>query len=103
MRASSVRGGILVGAGILMLVPLVGEAMAQPWPNRTINAVVPFGPGTSIEAAARPIFEQMSRALGQPIIVEHRPGAGGTTGATAVARATPDGHTLLVYSSSFSI
>ena len=77
--------------------------MAQSWPSRTINAVVPFGPGTSIEAAARPIFEQMARALGQPIIIEHRPGAGGTTGAAAVARATPDGHTLLVYSSSFAI
>jgi tripartite-type tricarboxylate transporter receptor subunit TctC len=65
--------------------------------------VVPFGPGTAIETAARPIFEEMARHLGQAIIIEHRPGAGGTTGAAAVARAAPDGHTLLVYSSSFSI
>ena len=88
---------------IAILVAGACAAVAQTWPSRTITAVVPFGPGTSIEAAARPLFEQMARDLGQPIIIEHRPGAGGTTGAAAVARAAPDGHTLLVYSSSFSI
>lgn len=84
-------------------IALSGSAVAQTWPSRTITAVVPFGPGTAIETAARPIFEEMARVLGQPIVIEHRPGAGGTTGAAAVARATPDGHTLLVYSSSFAI
>jgi tripartite-type tricarboxylate transporter receptor subunit TctC len=102
MGASITRRALL-GAPSVLVLPLIGVATAQSWPSRTINAVVPFGPGTSIEAAARPIFEQMASALGQPIIIEHRPGAGGTTGATAVARATPDGHTLLVYSSSFAI
>lgn len=102
MSATITRRALL-GAPSILVVPLIGAARAQSWPSRTVNAVVPFGPGTSIEAAARPIFEQMARALGQPIIIEHRPGAGGTTGATAVARATPDGHTLLVYSSSFAI
>jgi tripartite-type tricarboxylate transporter receptor subunit TctC len=86
-----------------LVAAAAGTAFGQTWPSRTITAVVPFGPGTSIEAAARPLFEQMARDLGQPIIIEHRPGAGGTTGAGAVARAAPDGHTLLVYSSSFSI
>jgi tripartite-type tricarboxylate transporter receptor subunit TctC len=90
-------------AACAVLAALSTAAAAQTWPTRTITAVVPFGPGTAIEAAARPIFEQMARELGQPIVIEHRPGAGGTTGAAAVARAAPDGHTILVYSSSFSI
>jgi tripartite-type tricarboxylate transporter receptor subunit TctC len=101
--SASITRRALFGALSASSILLTGEALAQSWPSRTINAVVPFGPGTSIEAAARPIFEQMARALGQPIIIEHRPGAGGTTGAAAVARAAPDGHTLLVYSSSFAI
>ena len=94
---------ILAAIAMTLVIAAAGPSIAQSWPTRTITAVVPFGPGTSIEAAARPLFEQMARELGQPIIVEHRPGAGGTTGAAAVARATPDGHTLLVYSSSFAI
>ncbi len=79
------------------------HAVAQGWPARTITAISPFGPGTSLEAAARPVFEQMSRDLGQPIVIEHRPGAGSTTGSAAVARAAPDGYTLLLQSSTFAI
>ncbi len=97
------QGMIAAGVAVSLLTISPLPLIAQSWPTRTITAVVPFGPGTSIEAAARPLFEQMARELGQPIIVEHRPGAGGTTGAAAVARAVPDGNTLLVYSSSFSI
>ena len=76
---------------------------AQTYPWRTITAVVPFGPGTSIETSGRLILEQIAKSLGQPIVVENRAGAGGTTAAAAVARAEPDGHTLLLFSSSFSI
>lgn len=79
------------------------SAIAQTFPSRTITAIVPFGPGTSIETSGRLVLEQMSKSLGQPIVVENRPGAGGTTAAAAVARAQPDGHTLLMFSSSFSI
>jgi tripartite-type tricarboxylate transporter receptor subunit TctC len=93
----------LLSAALLILSAGPLAAQTPAWPGRTITAVVPFGPGTAIEAAARPLFEQMAKELGQPIVIEHRPGAGGTTGAAAVARAAPDGHTLLVYSSSFSI
>jgi tripartite-type tricarboxylate transporter receptor subunit TctC len=78
-------------------------AGAQQYPNKTITAISPFGPGTSLEAAARPVFEWMSRDLGQAIVVEHRPGAGSTTGSAAAARAAPDGYTLLLQSSTFAI
>jgi tripartite-type tricarboxylate transporter receptor subunit TctC len=79
------------------------EALAQQWPSKAITAISPFGAGTSLEAAARPVFEQMSRDLGQPIVIELRPGAGSTTGSAAAARATPDGYTLLLQSSTFAI
>ena len=90
----------LVVAICLLAAP---NADAQSFPSRTITAVVPFGPGTSIETSGRLVLEQMAKGLGQSIVVENRPGAGGTTAAASVARAQPDGHTLLLFSSSFSI
>ena len=90
-------------AGAVVLVTLASTAHTQSWPSKTIIAVVPFGPGTSIEAAGRPVLEQLSKQLGQSIVVENRPGAGGVTGAAAVARAEPDGHTILMFSSTLSI
>ena len=86
-----------------LLLGTATNAAAQSFPSRTITAIVPFGPGTSIETTGRLVLEQMSKSLGQAIVVENRPGAGGTIAATAVARAQPDGHTLLLFSTSFSI
>lgn len=92
-----------VAACLFSLIATVATAVCQPYPTRTITAVMPFGPGTSIETSGRVVLEQVSKALGQPIVVENRPGAGGTTAAAGVARSEPDGHTLLMFSSSFSI
>ncbi len=78
------------------------QAHAQAWPNRTITAVIPFAPGNANDIVGRIVLDQLSKQLGQTIIVENRAGGGGTIGVTAVARATPDGHTMLVHSSSFS-
>ena len=84
-----------------LALPITADrAVAQSWPSRTITAVVPFGPGTSIEAVGRPMLEQLSRLLGQPIVIENRPGANGSVGVEAVARAKPDGYTLLFASNS---
>ena len=95
---------VLTAATVLMCAATwTSPVMAQQWPMKTITAISPFGPGTSLEAAARPVFEQMARELGQSIVVEHRPGAGSTTGSAAAARATPDGYTLLLQSSTFAI
>ena len=74
-----------------------GAASAQEWPARAVTVVVPLGAGTASDVAARVVFEQVGRQVGQTFVIENRPGAGGTTGANAVARAAPDGTTILAY------
>jgi tripartite-type tricarboxylate transporter receptor subunit TctC len=79
-------------------------AHAQPaWPSRTIRVIVPFSAGSGTDTASRPVLAEMSKLLGQSIVVENRPGAGGTIGMQAVAQAEPDGYTLLVHSNSFTV
>jgi tripartite-type tricarboxylate transporter receptor subunit TctC len=86
-----------IGASILLLV-VGSETSAQPqgYPNRTIKLIVPFGSGGPTDLAARLAAQVMQSALGQSVVVENRPGAGGATGTKAVAGADPDGHTLLL-------
>jgi len=74
-------------------------AVAQDFPDRPVTIVVPYSPG-STDTMARSLAEDMSSALGQPVVVESRPGAGGTVGATEVVNADPDGYTLLMAVSS---
>ena len=69
---------------------------AQAWPSKTIKLVVPFPPGGSTDLLARRLGEKLSVALGQPVVVENKPGAGGTTGADGVAKSPADGYTLLM-------
>ena len=71
-------------------------AAAQAWPTKPVTLVVPFPPGGSSDALARALTVPLSQSLGQPVIVESRPGAGATIGADYVAKAKPDGHTLLM-------
>ena len=78
----------------LALMPNI--AHAQDWPTRPIQIIVSSGAGGTADILARMIGEQLSPALGQPVIVENWPGAGGHVGAAAVARAKPDGYTLLM-------
>jgi tripartite-type tricarboxylate transporter receptor subunit TctC len=68
------------------------------WPDKPIRIIVPFTAGSGTDIVARIIAEPMSRSLGQPIVIENRPGAGGTLGAAQVAKSAPDGYTLLVHS-----
>ena len=79
------------------------QALAQAWPSKPIRAMIPFGVGSAVDVVPRIVFDQMSKQLGQPIVVENRGGAGGTIGASLVAKAEPDGHTILVHSSAHTI
>jgi tripartite-type tricarboxylate transporter receptor subunit TctC len=85
--------------GLLALAALLtatAAAMAQTYPSRPITVVVPFPPGASNDALARITRDSLSEILGQPIVIENRPGAAGSTGAGSVASAAPDGYTLLI-------
>ncbi len=79
------------------IVATVSPARAQDWPQRPITVIVPLGAGSASDLIARVVMEQVGRQLGQPVVVENRPGAGGTIGAGAVAKSAPDGYTILVY------
>src|SRR5262245_45607724 len=71
------------------------SAQAQDYPARQIHLIVPLPPGGGVDAVARPIAQKLSEALGQQVIIENKPGASGTLGAQVVAKAQPDGYTLL--------
>jgi tripartite-type tricarboxylate transporter receptor subunit TctC len=88
---------VLAGAAALALP---GVAQAQPWPSQPIRIIVPYPPGGSNDVMGRYLSERLSPVLGQPIVTENRPGAGGNLGAEAVARSAPDGHSWAVVSNS---
>ncbi|OZI63455.1 Bug family tripartite tricarboxylate transporter substrate binding protein [Bordetella genomosp. 11] len=86
----------LRAAALWVLSAMAGTAVAATnFPNHPLRMIVPFTPGGGADLTARMIAEPLGKLLGQPVIVENKPGAGGTLGATQVARATPDGYTLL--------
>jgi tripartite-type tricarboxylate transporter receptor subunit TctC len=73
------------------------------WPTKPIRAIVPFTAGSGTDVIAHVVLDQLSIQFGQSIVVENRTGAGGTIGAAAVAKADPDGYTILVNSSALTI
>ncbi len=75
---------------------VTGLAHAQAWPSKTITVVVPFPPGGTTDVLARAVATKLSTNVGQPVIVENKPGAGATLGAAQVAKSTADGYTLLM-------
>jgi tripartite-type tricarboxylate transporter receptor subunit TctC len=80
---------------LLLLLCFVFPAHAQTWPSQPIRLVVPFAPGGGSDIIARSINEALSKQLGQPVVIDNRPGAGATIGADIVAKSNPDGYTVL--------
>jgi tripartite-type tricarboxylate transporter receptor subunit TctC len=85
---------LFVSVTVLALATVV--ARAQDYPARPVTLIVPFAPGASVDTIGRMVGQKLSERLGKPVIVENRPGAGSATGTIAVARAAPDGYTLLL-------
>jgi tripartite-type tricarboxylate transporter receptor subunit TctC len=78
-------------------------AHADNWPSRLIRATIPFGAGSATDVVPRLVFDRLAPEIGQPIVVENRPGAGGSVGTAQVAKATPDGYSILAHSSALTI
>ena len=94
-------GRMVLGVACLLCAHTV--VMAQAFPNKPIKIIVPYPPGNASDVAARILGEELSRRVGQPVVVENKPGATGAVGAVYVAKSPPDGHTLLMTSTSFAI
>ena len=95
-----IKIGALFAAVLFLASP---ASRAQSYPSRQITLIIPFAAGGSNDIIARAIGKELAEAWGQPVIAENRPGAGGVIGAAAVATAPPDGYTLLLVSSTFTI
>ena len=91
--------GAVVGVA---LFAAASAAMADTWPSRSIQVISPFTAGNANDMVARVVLDRVSRQIGQSFVIENRPGGGGSLGAAAVAKADPDGYTILLYSSSLS-
>ena len=99
-RAASVAA-LVVGIASASSLPLL--AQPQAFPSKPVRVVAPFSPGGNTDVLARILTQRMSEVWSQPVVVENRTGAGGTIGTGIVAKATPDGHTLLLSSAAFVI
>jgi len=101
LRASAIKGGVIAAAALLALCS--AAAHAQDWPKRSVQFVVGFGPGSTTDIVARLVGQKLSEALGQPVVIENRAGAGGNIAAQLVKKAAPDGYTVLAISVAYAV
>jgi tripartite-type tricarboxylate transporter receptor subunit TctC len=92
-----------IAIALLSLLLFQGEIQAQTYPARSVKIIVPFGAGGSADLYARFVGAKLSEALGQPFVVENRPGGGAVVGSDAVAKSAPDGYTLLMMSNTHTV
>jgi tripartite-type tricarboxylate transporter receptor subunit TctC len=95
-QAKQSRRGLLIAATALAASALINPATAQNWPNRQVTIVVPFAPGGTTDVLARAVGAELSKVIGQPVIIDNKPGAGATLGADFVSKSAPNGYTLLM-------
>jgi tripartite-type tricarboxylate transporter receptor subunit TctC len=93
----------LLSTGLLAAGAAWAQAPAQDYPNRTIRIVVPFSPGGAVDGPTRVVAQELGKRLGQQVIIDNKPGAGATIGSEMVAKAAPDGYTLLLASQTNAI
>src|SRR5262249_23240612 len=98
MTRRSAVAVIAAGSLAVAAADLLCAQTPQIWPTKRVTVVVPFAPGSATDLLPRTVFEHVAARVGQPIIIENRPGGGGASGVSAVAKAEPDGHTVLVHS-----
>jgi tripartite-type tricarboxylate transporter receptor subunit TctC len=97
------RWATRLGLMLTTFVACVCPALAQSWPTKPVRIVVPFGPGGPADIYARIVGQELSGALGQQFVIDNKAGAGGVIGGDVVAKAAPDGYTLLMMSNTFTI
>jgi tripartite-type tricarboxylate transporter receptor subunit TctC len=107
-RRSPGRRGVVMNKFIrsiclLALVFATATAQAENWPSRLIRATIPFGAGSAADVVPRLVFDRLSAEIGQSIVIENKPGAGGTLGTAMVVKADPDGYSILAQSSALAI
>src|ERR1041384_6426526 len=87
---------VFLSAAFAAVAMLAGQpAGAQPYPNHPITVIIPFAGGSASDVVSRIMLDKMSKSLGQPIVVENKPGAGGNSGTLQAPRSAPDGYTLV--------
>ncbi len=94
---------IVAGLAAVCVVHPYSAALADDYPSRPITLVVPYPPGGGVDTIARVMAQKLGPALGQQIIIENRPGAGAVIGTRAAAKATPDGYTLVMLATGFTL
>lgn len=102
LRKKMLLGALCRAAVSAILITAAASANAQQYPNRPIRVVSPYPAGSASDTVTRVVLDQVSQLIGQPMVIEMKPGAGGATGFSTVARSDPDGYTLVTSSSSMA-
>ena len=103
LRLTLSYAGFLLLAGALLLAVVSAPVFAQDYPSKTVRMIVPFAPGGGVDTVTRILAQKLTEQTGASFVVENRAGGGGLIGADAVAKAAPDGYTLLTSAPEFSI